>query len=143
MSGDSTQGVGLAACANADVVSAVSAAAIKRVLVENRVILHAPGNRPEKLRRSDSCFEQITNAVAASIRRVHSRRCAAFKTLGFAAAGFATMLRSSPERVFAKYAIGMIRMNLVMKICLGVALSAVTLVAAARADDFKLRHNHR
>ena len=49
MSGFSSQGVGAAACANADVVSAVSAAAIKRVLVENRVILHAPGNRSEKL----------------------------------------------------------------------------------------------
>jgi hypothetical protein len=37
----------------------------------------------------------------------------------------------------------MIRMNLVMKICLGVALSVMTLVAVARADEFKLSHNQR
>src|SRR5450759_2349265 len=47
MSGASTQDVGLAASAKAEVVSAVSAAAIKKVLVENPVILHAP----KKLRR--------------------------------------------------------------------------------------------
>jgi hypothetical protein len=40
MSGVSTQGVGAGACANAGVVSAPSAAAIKRVLVENLVIVH-------------------------------------------------------------------------------------------------------
>jgi len=34
-------------------------------------------------------------------------------------------------------------MNHVMKICLGVALSAATLVSVARADDFKLSHNQR
>jgi hypothetical protein len=42
MSGVSTQGVGAGAWANADVVSAPSAAAIKRVFVENLVIVHSP-----------------------------------------------------------------------------------------------------
>jgi hypothetical protein len=44
MSGFSSQGVGAGLCANADVESAVSAAAIKNVLVENPVIIAAPGN---------------------------------------------------------------------------------------------------
>lgn len=39
--------------------------------------------------------------------------------------------------------IGMIRMNHVMKICLGAALSLVTLVPVAYADDFKLSNNQR
>jgi hypothetical protein len=43
MSGLSTQGVGAAAWADADVENALSAAAIKTVLVENLVILHPPG----------------------------------------------------------------------------------------------------
>ena len=34
-------------------------------------------------------------------------------------------------------------MNLVMKICLGIALSFMTLASAARADDFELSHNQR
>jgi hypothetical protein len=101
-----------------------------------------PATGPKKF-DARSVFEQITNAIVASIRRVHSRPRAPFKTLGFAAADFATMLRSSPERVFAKYAIGMIRMNLVIKIGLGIALSVMTLVAVARADEFKLSHNQR
>jgi hypothetical protein len=37
----------------------------------------------------------------------------------------------------------MIRMNHVMKICLGAALSLVTLVPVARADEFKLSSNQR
>jgi hypothetical protein len=37
----------------------------------------------------------------------------------------------------------MIRMNQVMKLCWGVALSLMTLVAVARADDFELSHNQR
>lgn len=37
----------------------------------------------------------------------------------------------------------MIRMNHVMKICLGAALSLVTLVPVAQADDFKLSSNQR
>ena len=36
-----------------------------------------------------------------------------------------------------------IRMNHVMKICLGVALSIVTLVPVAQADEFKLSNNQR
>ena len=37
----------------------------------------------------------------------------------------------------------MIRMNHVMTICLGAALSLVTLVPAAQADEFKLSNNQR
>src|ERR1700709_382654 len=37
----------------------------------------------------------------------------------------------------------MIRMNHVMKVSLGIALLFVTLVPAARADDFELSHNQR
>ena len=37
----------------------------------------------------------------------------------------------------------MIRMNHVMKICLGAALSLVTLVPVAQADEFKLSNNQR
>src|ERR1700745_1786125 len=38
---------------------------------------------------------------------------------------------------------GMIRMNRVMKICLGVALALVTQVSLGRADEFKLSNNQR
>ena len=37
----------------------------------------------------------------------------------------------------------MIRMNLVMKICLGAALSLAALAPVAHADDFELSHNQR
>jgi hypothetical protein len=47
------------------------------------------------------------------------------------------------EQAFTKYAIGMIRMNHVMKICLGAPLFFVTLVAVAHADEFQLSHNQR
>jgi hypothetical protein len=43
----------------------------------------------------------------------------------------------------AKNVIGMIRMNLVMKIGFGVALSFMTLASAAQADEFKLSNNQR
>jgi hypothetical protein len=72
MSGVSTQGVGAAVCANADVVSAVSAAAIKKaatikkVLVENLVIMCPPGNRSSKL-VGLPILEQTTNAIRPSI----------------------------------------------------------------------------
>jgi hypothetical protein len=49
MSGFSSQGVGAGLCAKADVESAVSAAAIKSVLVENPVIIAAPGKLPNNL----------------------------------------------------------------------------------------------
>jgi hypothetical protein len=66
MSGDSTHGVGAAACAHAAVVSAVSAAAIERVLIESLIISFSP--------KTDlaCCLEQTTNANLASIRRVFS-----------------------------------------------------------------------
>jgi hypothetical protein len=64
MSGFNSHGVG--ACANADVVSAVSAAAIKRVLVENPVILPSPIDRSEKV---GHIVEQITNVILPSTCR--------------------------------------------------------------------------
>jgi hypothetical protein len=42
-----------------------------------------------------------------------------------------------------EYAMGMIRMRYVMKICLGLALLLVTCVPLAHADDFKLSNNQR
>src|SRR5471030_1515650 len=82
MSGASTQGVGAAACANADVVIAVSAAAIESVFFENSprvekslgeervgvedwVMMHAPGD-------CSNCLEQTTNIIRPSIRGVRS-----------------------------------------------------------------------
>jgi hypothetical protein len=50
---------------------------------------------------------------------------------------------SGLEQRFAKYVIGMIRMNHVMKIYLGAALVFVTLVPFAQADEFKLSQNQR
>src|SRR5882757_5051511 len=72
MSGVSTHGVGSAACAKADVASADSAAAIKRVLVENRVMIILPGGRSLKVFVGPPVLEQITNAILPTIRRVHS-----------------------------------------------------------------------
>src|SRR5258707_14469087 len=71
MSGVSTHGVGAAACAKADVASADSAAAIKRVLVENRVIIILPGGRSLRVFVGPPVIEQTTNAVLPSIRRGH------------------------------------------------------------------------
>src|SRR3954454_616388 len=64
MSGFSSHGAGAAACANAEVVSAASAAAIKKLLVENPVIVILPAAE-----NSLSCpvIEQITNVVIPSM----------------------------------------------------------------------------
>src|SRR5665647_3252885 len=70
MSGFSSQGVGLAASANADVVSAISAAAVKRVLVENLVILLAPSNRSEKVGPA-MAVRRFLNKSRTSIARQH------------------------------------------------------------------------
>src|ERR1700710_169615 len=70
MSGVSTQGVGAAACANAEGVSAAgavatkSAAVIKIVLPENLVILRSPRNRSEGRHQF---LEQTTNGNRSSI----------------------------------------------------------------------------
>ena len=50
---------------------------------------------------------------------------------------------SGYKHCIAKNVIGMVRMNHVMKIGLGVALSFMTLAQAAAADDFKLSNNQR
>src|SRR5215218_4186673 len=47
------------------------------------------------------------------------------------------------QRSYCQTRLGMIRMNLVMKIGFGVALSLMTLVSAAMADEFKLSNNQR
>ena len=51
------------------------------------------------------------------------------------------------EAILQEHFIGMIRMNLVMKICgkvcFGAALSLVALAPVAHADEFKLSHNQR
>ncbi len=49
----------------------------------------------------------------------------------------------SRTRIAGRKLIGMIRMNHVMKICLSAALSLVTLVPVAQAEEFKLSNNQR
>ena len=88
-------------------------------------------------------LEQITNAIVPSIRRVCSPLRASFKTCDFQLPASRLSSGFGLEPVFAKYVMGMIRMNQVMKICLGVALLSVTLVPVAHADDFKLSNNQR
>jgi hypothetical protein len=138
---------GVAACAKADalsieVLSADSAAAIKKVLAEIPVIVLLPVISCVASRRPTSFFEQITNAVISSIRRELARVMHSCEFV---------ISRSSlrdyvPHCVYqssiAQNLIGMIRMNHVMKFCLGVALSFMTL-ASAQADDFKLVSNQR
>jgi hypothetical protein len=122
------------------VVSAVSAAAIKTVLVENLVILRAPGNRSEKngpvLNKSRTPLSrQYDRSIRRAARRL--RHCDFPHPSSRLSSGFGL------ERQFAKYGTGMIRMNHVVKICLGVALSFVALVPVAQADEFKLSNNQR
>ena len=50
---------------------------------------------------------------------------------------------SGYNRAIARNLIGMIRMNLVMKIGFGVALSLMTLISAVQANEFKLSNNQR
>jgi hypothetical protein len=63
---------------------AASAAAIQKLLqkllVENRVILHAPGNRSATL-AAHRFFEQITNDIATSTSRIARPARGASKTL--------------------------------------------------------------
>jgi len=54
------------------------------------------------------------------------------------------MFRFRAKETFAKYVIGMIRMNHVIKICWVVAVGVLTLVPVAGAEDlFKLSNNQR
>src|ERR1700761_6852030 len=99
MSGLSTQGVGAAAWANADVVSAVSAAAIKRVFVEDLVvIIHAPSNWLKKFANGGFLNKPRTPfvrqyAATCDLPRPASQLCC----------------RSGIEGGFSKCVIGMIR----------------------------------
>src|ERR1700737_1778679 len=122
MSGVSTQGVGAALCANADVVSAVSAAAIKRVLVENLVITHAPSNRSEKVWRPAN----FLNKSRTPLSRQYDESCRRDRRpYDFCDFPLPTLRLSSGfglEPVIAKYVMGMIRMNRVMKFFWGAPL---------------------
>jgi hypothetical protein len=66
-----------------------------------------------------------------------------FKSLGFPDGVCDYLPDLSLEGSIAKYVIGMIRMHHVIKISLGLALSLVTLVSIAGADEFKLSNNQR
>jgi len=66
-----------------------------------------------------------------------------FKSLGFPDGVCDYLPDLSLEGNIAKYVIGMIRMHHVIKISLGLALSLVTLVSIAGADEFKLSNNQR
>src|SRR4030088_148508 len=130
MSGDSTHGVGLSASATAAVVSAVIAAAARRIVIEDLVILMLPAT---------SSFEQITNAVAQSIRLKSLRyRALVQEVCDLPRAASRLSSRSGLEQVFSKYVMGMIRMNHVMKMCLGIAALFVMLIPVAQADEFAL-----
>src|SRR5258708_17565509 len=102
MSGVSTHGVGAAACAKADVASADSAAAIKRVLVENRVIIILPGGRSLRVFVGPPVIEQTTNAVLPSIRRSSSPppRALYLCSFEFSAPAFARSFRCHPAQLF-------------------------------------------
>src|SRR5437879_1763587 len=99
MSGDSTQGVGAALCAPAAAASAISAAAVKTVLVESLVILHSPAT-DRKLALAVAAspyFEQITNANLPSRPPVS---VGAFATLSFHDSSFAAIFRFQSPLVF-------------------------------------------
>jgi hypothetical protein len=66
-----------------------------------------------------------------------------FKSLGFPDGVCDYLPDLSLEGNISKYVLGMIRMHHVIKISLGLALSLVTLVSIARADEFKLSNNQR
>jgi hypothetical protein len=87
-------------------------------------------------------LEQTTNGILPSISRVQSRhRSRDFVISRFRLGDYLAVSVYNPSS--QKFAIGMIRMNHVVKIGLGAALSFVTLVSVAHADDFKLSNNQR
>src|SRR6516225_10381643 len=90
MSGFSSHGVG--GSANADVVRAAIAAAITRVLVENRVILHAPTTGPQNLRGPS--FLNKSRTVSMRQHEACSDLSGAFRVCDFPAR--TSRLSSSP-----------------------------------------------
>jgi hypothetical protein len=142
MSGDSTQGVGAAAWAKAETVSAAGAAAIKKaaiknVLTENRVIPHPPHAAFEKIEGRPV----LNKSRTSSFRQYDERRagCGVLRLCDFPlpTSRLSSLLEpGKPER-------GMIRMNQFMKTSFAGALMVVTLAGVAKADDFKLSNNQR
>src|SRR5438105_10505202 len=103
MSGVSTQGVGARVCAKADVVSAPSAAAIKRVFVENLVIVHSP--------RQPIIVEPILNKSRTPLSRQYDEtvgRSASKRTSDFVISRIAPgdYSGSGLEPMFIRYVIG-------------------------------------
>src|SRR5436305_14459235 len=78
MSGFRSQGVGAAACAKAVVVSAVSAAAKRKLLVENPFIVILPA---AEISLSCPVFGQITNVVIPSMAPSLHHRALAITSL--------------------------------------------------------------
>src|ERR1700689_4979888 len=164
MSGASTQGVGSAACANARLVMALSAAATRSVVVEKslgvecpgvecpsvecpsvkcpsveyRVMMHAPSDGSAFSNKSRTPFRRQYHA---SVRRRAFRRDLVISRIfrDFPRPASRLCCSLSLEPVSRNKVMGMIGMNHVMKIFAGAAL-LVTLVSVARADDFELSH---
>jgi hypothetical protein len=112
-------------------------------VVENRVILHAPGNRSATW-AAHRFFEQITNDIATSTSRVAWPARGALYDFVISR----RRLRDYLPRLFRlepgareKFT-GMIRMNQFVNICFGVALT-MTLAPVAGADEFRLSNNQR
>src|SRR5664279_1331802 len=109
MSGFSPQGVGAGLCANADAESAVSAAAAKNVLVENPVIISAPGSLTNKFGTAN-----ISNKSRTPLPRQYDeayRRSAPPRHCDFALPTSRLSCGFAIEAAFANCATGMIRMN--------------------------------
>jgi hypothetical protein len=89
-------------------------------------------------------FEQITNVVEPSIQPSFSLARSAPDDFVISRLSLRDYLAvSAQSQIHKEQFTGMIRMNRVMKICLGVALLLVPLVSFARADEFKLSNNQR
>src|SRR5665647_598099 len=115
MSGFSSHGVGAGLCAKAEFVSAVSAAASKRVLVENPVILQSPSNRSEKIRRPVNVLNKSRTSLSRQYEEPIRRSARRLRVCDFP---YPASRLSSPfglEPVFTKSVTGMIRMTQVAK----------------------------
>jgi len=135
MSGFSSHGVGAAACANADVASPVSTAAIKKVF-ENLVIVVPPGGQ------FGFCPSLLNKSRTSLFRQCHLRRITLSRPLcDLRLRDYVPI--SGYKRGYCQKRHRMIRMNLVMKTGFVVALSFMTLASIAQADEFKLSNNQR
>src|SRR6266540_4961110 len=116
MSDFSSQGVGAAACANADVASPVSATAIKKVLVEDLVIVILPA---AKLASAPSVLNKSRTPL---FRQWHLRRIMhSLRLCDFPHPTSRLCSRFRLQTLYCQKCHRMIRMNLVMKIGFGVA----------------------